>query len=62
MLEAATIRTSTLIVSVPPEAHEFAFLNHAQELGLGFVADGGDFVEENGALIGNFEETFFWKQ
>ena len=39
------------------EAHEFALLNHAQQLGLGFRADGGDFVEENRALIGDFEEA-----
>ena len=41
------------------EAHEFALLNDAKKLGLGFRADGGDFVEENGALIGDFEEAFF---
>src|SRR6267154_1945427 len=42
-----------------PEAHEFALLNYAQKLGLRFRADGGDFVEEDGALIGDFKETFF---
>src|SRR5579863_4070003 len=41
------------------QAHEFALLDHAQELGLRFGADGGDFVEENGALVGDFEEAFF---
>ena len=41
------------------EAHEFAFLDDAEELGLGFRADRGDFVEENRALIGDFEEAFF---
>ena len=41
------------------QAHEFAFLNHAQQLGLRFRADGGDFVEENRALIGDFEEALF---
>src|SRR5882757_4587911 len=41
------------------EAHEFALLNYAKKLGLCFRADGGDFVEEDGALIGDFEETFF---
>src|SRR5690348_6989501 len=41
------------------EAHEFALLDDAQELGLGLGADGGDFVEENGSLIGNFEKSFF---
>src|ERR1700676_4325810 len=41
------------------ETHEFALLNYAQQLGLGFRADAGDFIEENGALVGDFEETFF---
>ena len=41
------------------EAHELALLDHAQKLGLGFGADGGNFVEENRALIGDFEEAFF---
>src|SRR4249920_3554317 len=41
------------------EAHELALLNDAEKLGLGFRADGGDFVEEDGALIGDFEEAFF---
>src|SRR5258707_6854468 len=41
------------------ETHEFALLNYAQKLGLRFRADGGDFVEEDGALIGDFKETFF---
>ena len=41
------------------EAHELALLNHAQELGLRLRADGGDFVEEDRSLIGDFEEAFF---
>src|SRR6266403_1151236 len=41
------------------ETHEFALLNYAEKLGLRFRADGGDFIEEDGALIGNFKETFF---
>ena len=41
------------------EAHEFALLNDAKKLGLRFRADGGDFVEENRALIGDLEEAFF---
>ena len=41
------------------ETHEFAFLNNAQELGLRFRTDGGDFVEKDRALIGDFEETLF---
>ena len=41
------------------ETHEFALLNHAQKLGLRFRADGGNFIEENGALIGDFEKALF---
>ncbi len=40
------------------QAHEFALLDNAKELGLRFRADGGDFVEENRALVGDFEEAF----
>jgi hypothetical protein len=40
------------------EAHKLALLNDAQKLGLGFGADGGNFVEENCALVGDFEKTF----
>ena len=41
------------------ETHEFAFLDDAQELGLRFRTDGGDFVKKDGALIGDFKETLF---
>src|SRR4029077_12509148 len=41
------------------ETHEFALLNYAEELGLSLRANGGDFVEKYGALIGDFEESFF---
>src|ERR1700739_1779109 len=41
----------------PAQAHEFALLDDAQQLGLRFRADGGDFIEENGALIGDLKET-----
>src|SRR5260370_1346023 len=41
------------------EAHEFALLNDAEKLGLRFRTDGGDFVEEDRALIGDFEKAFF---
>src|SRR5713226_1987837 len=41
------------------ETHELALLNDAEELGLRLGADGGDFVEENRALVGDFEEAFF---
>src|SRR2546430_945489 len=42
-----------------PQTHEFALLDHAQKLGLRFGADGGDFIEENGALIGDFKKALF---
>src|SRR5277367_3376510 len=41
------------------EPHEFTLLNHTEKFGLRFGADSGDFVEENSALIGDFEEPFF---
>src|SRR5258708_32514487 len=41
------------------EAHEFALLNDAEKLGLRFRTDGGDFVAEDRALIGDFEKAFF---
>ena len=41
------------------EPHELALLNHAQELGLRFRADGRNFVEENRALIRHLEQAFF---
>ena len=34
---------------------ELLFLNHAQQLDLGFRADGADLIEENGAVVGDFE-------
>src|SRR5579864_261800 len=46
-----------LLCSAKP--HELALLNDAQQLGLRFRADGGNFVEENSALVGDFEESFF---
>jgi len=44
--EAATIRTFHFDLSVPPRRNEFAFLNDAQELGLRFRTDGGDFSKK----------------
>src|SRR4029077_12270641 len=41
------------------EPHELTLLNDAEQLGLRFRTDGGNFVEENSALIGDFEETLF---
>src|SRR5689334_16811964 len=40
------------------KAHEFAFLNNAQQLGLSFQTDSGYLVEENRALISHLEKTF----
>src|SRR2546427_12180991 len=39
------------------QAHEFAFLDNPQQLGLRFEANGRNFIEENGALIGHFEKS-----
>src|SRR5580704_7993156 len=39
------------------QAHEFAFLDHTQELGLRLPAYRGNFVEEDGALIGDLEKS-----
>src|SRR5258708_20948347 len=41
------------------EAHEFALLNDAEKLSLRFRTDGGDFVEEDRALIGVCEKSLF---
>src|SRR5260370_18550127 len=41
------------------EAHELAFLNDAQEFGLSFRANRGDFIEKDGALVGNFKQALF---
>src|SRR5215471_11713940 len=41
------------------KAHEFALLDDAKELCLGLRADRGDLVEEDGALIRDFEQPFF---
>ncbi len=40
------------------EAHEFALLNDAKELGLCFRANRGDFVKEDRPLVGHFEKAF----
>src|SRR3989454_8653032 len=40
------------------QAHVLTLLNYAQQLGLGFRADGADFVEENGALVCHLEQAF----
>ena len=41
--------------SIAAEALEFAFLQHAQKLGLEAECQIADFVEEQSALIGSFE-------
>src|ERR1700676_68141 len=41
------------------EAHELALLNIAKKLGLRFRTNGGDFVEENRALVRDFEQALF---
>src|ERR1700730_5478313 len=40
-------------------AHEFSFLQNAQQLGLEDGRKLANFVEENGAAFGNFEKSFF---
>ena len=40
------------------EVHEAAVLQDAQDLGLRVHAHGGDFVEEERAAVGDFEEAF----
>ncbi len=40
------------------EMHEALVLQHAQDLGLRVHAHGGDFVEEERAAVGDFEEAF----
>src|SRR5579863_4615262 len=40
------------------QPHEFALLNNAQQFGPRLWADGADLIEENRALIGDFEEAF----
>src|ERR1700730_1896180 len=40
-------------------AHEFSFLQNAQQLGLENGRKLADVVEENGAAFGNFEKSFF---
>ena len=37
--------------------HELPLLDHPQELGLDVEAEIGDFVEEKGAVIGQFEQA-----
>ena len=41
------------------QVHKLLFLQHAQELGLGFHAHGADFVEEQRAFVGHFEQALF---
>ena len=42
--------------SMPPEAHELALLDHAQQLGLRLERDVADLVEEDRPLVGQLEE------
>ena len=39
------------------QVHELAVLEHAQDLGLRLQAHGADFVEEDGAAVGDFEQA-----
>ena len=51
------MRTSTLMCFRAAQAHELALLNHAQQFGLRFRADGRNFVEENRALVGDLKQS-----
>ena len=42
----------------PAEAHELAFLHHAQQLGLRLEGNVADFVEEDAPFVGQVEEAF----
>ena len=43
---------------MPPEVHEAAVLQHAQNLGLYVHAHGRDLVQEERAPVGHFKQTF----
>ncbi len=43
---------------MPPRCMNLPVLQHAQDLGLRLQAHGADFVEEERAAIGNFEQAF----
>src|SRR5262245_29530531 len=40
------------------EVHELPVLEHAKDFGLGLQAHGADFIEENCAAVGDFEQAF----
>ena len=52
---AAITRTSTLIVSLPPDALELALLQEAQQLDLDGRRDLADLVEEERPVVGLLE-------
>ena len=51
------IRTSTRRVRGRPDALELPFLQHPEELALHFERQVADFIEEDGATIGQFEAS-----
>jgi hypothetical protein len=55
LLVAAMMRTSTLMVRCPPDPLEFPLLQNAQQADLHVRLDAADFVQEDGALVGQFE-------
>ena len=59
-LVAATMRTSTWRVRVPPTRSNSRCLEDAEELGLQAGGDLADFVEEEGAAVGGFEACPFF--
>ena len=52
------MRTSTWISLHAAQVHELAVLQDAQDLGLRLHAHGADFIEEERAAIGDFEQAF----
>ena len=48
--------------SVAAHAHQFAFLKYAQQLGLKWKREFGNFVEEGGAAVSGFEQSFFLRE
>jgi len=59
VLVAATTRTSTRWVRLPPEPFEFLLLKHAEKFRLKFEGKVADFVEEQRPAVGEFEAADF---
>ena len=53
------MRTSDLDFLYAAEVHELAVLQDTQQFRLRVKAHGADFVEEQRATVGHFEQAFF---